>query len=343
MSNFDDAFVILRTASRNDGNHSVSSEGSCEPASRKLSIFDFRSRRASTSPPHCPQRDSVPMAPPQASSVFFSGVDPSFPDHCQDETTSNRSHRSHRSRQSKASIRSSTSATNTNAILPAKASHKIAKKTQKEVQSFNKKKEGREGQRAIRPRSTRAARLPASLPPALPAASPAPQEPTKAQKAKGKPKPPAQKTRCTCRKTKCLKLYCECFATTGFCGPKCRCEDCHNKESLNELRQLIIQETIGKNPLAFKSKFKRVEEKNIKKLHSRGCNCRKTGCVKNYCECFHAGIGCSPLCKCEGCKNEQLKVELQEVTAYRDKVLRKRKRRNYLYDFYFAKCKALGE
>lgn len=343
MSNFDDAFVILRTASRKDGNQSVSSEGSCDPPSRKLSIFDFRSRRASASPPACPHRDSVPMAPPQASSVYFTPGDSLIPDHCQDETTSNRSRRS---RLSKASIRSSSSATNTNANLPPKVSHKISKKEHKDPPAVNKKPANggpQTIQRATRPKSTRAARLPASLPPTNPAASPAPLEIAKPAKSTKRGKAPAQKTRCTCRKTKCLKLYCECFATTGFCGPKCRCDDCHNKESLNELRQLIIQETVGKNPLAFKSKFKKVEEKNIKKLHSRGCNCRKTGCVKNYCECFHAGIGCSPLCKCEGCKNEQLKVELNEVTAYRDKVLRKRKRRNYLYDFYFAKCKALGQ
>lgn len=145
------------------------------------------------------------------------------------------------------------------------------------------------------------------------------------------------KGKCTCKKTKCLKLYCECFAKTGFCGPKCKCKDCHNRESLQDLRQIIIQETIEKNPLAFASKYKKIEEKNIKKLHSRGCNCKKTSCVKNYCECFNAGIGCSKLCHCSDCKNDCFDLSKAELMVYHDKVLRKRKRRNYLYDFYFEK------
>merc|ERR1711959_834709 len=55
-------------------------------------------------------------------------------------------------------------------------------------------------------------------------------------------KPPAQNSKkeqreqreqkgvrlCKCRKSKCLKLYCECFAAGSFCGTDCLCTDCGN-------------------------------------------------------------------------------------------------------------------
>ena len=30
---------------------------------------------------------------------------------------------------------------------------------------------------------------------------------------------------CTCKKSQCIKLYCECFLSKGFCSPSCSCED----------------------------------------------------------------------------------------------------------------------
>jgi hypothetical protein len=51
-----------------------------------------------------------------------------------------------------------------------------------------------------------------------------------------------------------------------------------------------------RDPDAFKS---RIEENH----HSKGCKCKKSNCLKKYCECFGAGIKCGEHCKCEGCKN----------------------------------------
>lgn len=132
-------------------------------------------------------------------------------------------------------------------------------------------------------------------------------------------------SKCTCKKSFCLRLYCDCFAKGQICGPECNCNGCHNNESYLEVRELMIKETIAKNPLAFSSKYKKMNGEQ-KILHSRGCHCSKTGCVKKYCECFNAGTGCSRLCKCRDCKNDNIEIQDSEVKGYFEKVLRKRRK-----------------
>ena len=39
------------------------------------------------------------------------------------------------------------------------------------------------------------------------------------------------------------------------------------------------------------------------KGHLTGCHCRKSNCLKKYCECFTGGAPCVDRCRCIDCKN----------------------------------------
>lgn len=122
--------------------------------------------------------------------------------------------------------------------------------------------------------------------------------------------PPGQpRRRCNCKNSKCLKLYCECFAARMYCDG-CNCLSCMNTPDNADAVQRAVVATLERNPKAFVNKIQYTGRVNLNDpdaampgKHSRGCHCKKSNCLKKYCECFQANILCGDNCKCLDCKN----------------------------------------
>ncbi|PWZ17868.1 hypothetical protein Zm00014a_013752 [Zea mays] len=102
---------------------------------------------------------------------------------------------------------------------------------------------------------------------------------------------------CACKKSRCLKLYCPCFSGGGYCSDKCGCQPCFNKEAFAETVHTTRKVLLSRQK-RMSMKINRRPEANTEPMvedahHSssstppkRGCNCKKSSCLKKYCDCY---------------------------------------------------------
>ncbi|PVH38013.1 hypothetical protein PAHAL_5G150300 [Panicum hallii] len=107
----------------------------------------------------------------------------------------------------------------------------------------------------------------------------------------GKDSTPTKKKCCNCRNSRCLKLYCECFASGAHCDG-CNCTNCFNNPENEVARREAIDATLERNPDAFRPKIGSSPHANrnnevssdlpLVGKHNKGCHCKKSGCLKKY-------------------------------------------------------------
>ena len=141
-----------------------------------------------------------------------------------------------------------------------------------------------------------------------------------------------KKFSCSCKRSKCLKLYCECFANGEFCMINCNCNDCSNVIGNEPEREVALKLIKDKNPIAIKLQSIKEEEENEAKI---GCNCTKSNCSKKYCECYKANLKCSEICRCRDCGNSSERLKQSRLKSSFQKDFSKSDNLNnqiYIYD-----------
>lgn len=111
---------------------------------------------------------------------------------------------------------------------------------------------------------------------------------------------------CRCRKSRCLKLYCECFAADLACSDACKCTDCGNSGDVTarEVERTARSITkIVRVPVTLGANSKSSQNPASHWAPLRSCNCKRSACNKLYCDCYQSGTPCRDTCRCTECKN----------------------------------------
>lgn len=127
-----------------------------------------------------------------------------------------------------------------------------------------------------------------------------------AKRSKAKQKDKGKPVTCRCDRSGCLKRYCVCFAAGNACvAGSCKCKGCENDDATEERRlkrAAAVAEMQKKKANAFQARIGPTED-GAEAVHLTGCNCKRSGCIRRYCECFQSGVKCTDKCKCCECKN----------------------------------------
>lgn len=118
---------------------------------------------------------------------------------------------------------------------------------------------------------------------------------------------------CSCKSSRCLKLYCECFKNNGHCGESCRCVNCLNQKNTPDAREAAIAKYVRKRIKTSTEEIpaevleKGVEEVFLVTNKTRddlaSCRCKVSSCTNRYCGCYSENQGCKSTCTCVNCLN----------------------------------------
>ncbi|GKY97343.1 hypothetical protein MPSEU_000692700 [Mayamaea pseudoterrestris] len=113
-------------------------------------------------------------------------------------------------------------------------------------------------------------------------------------------------TGCSCPKSKCVALYCDCFKAGRRCDERnCGCVGCKNtlaESGADGARTKAIRSILARNPRAFLMAGVSAAEKRAPPGEN-ACNCIRSHCLKLYCSCFRVARTCTQSCTCVGCSN----------------------------------------